>query len=211
MSRQEERFIEGKNRMFNGVRTEEFLNKFLKDNPEYKEKCDRLTNYIQKDYKDEFKKFKSYLYNGESGWIMTDLSYELSRKKEIEKDKPYQDSYSYLRDIIDKNYNRLFHDIFKLVLSEEDMDYLKKNLSERTFDALIYSVEDFNKRKCCEKWVDELYLCHTWDINHHRRYDMLPFGDELDKIEEILSKYGFHRYEIEVDRKTVKDVFTTSF
>ena len=55
-------------------------------------------------------------------------------------------------------------------------------------------------------------MCHTWDINHaNGRYDDMIFRECMDRIETILNKYGFRRREMEVDRKCVKDTFTTNY
>ena len=89
---------------------------------------------------------------------------------------------------------------------------IKSKISSKTYDSLIYAIDEFNKKKLEDKFYDKIHMCHTWDLNHHNgRYDELPYGDEIDKITLLLEKYGFYYHEYELDRKTAKDTFSTTF
>ena len=203
-----------------------FIERFLEDNPELKAKAERLERYLKEQYKEEYQDLVDIKYCGYSSPVYS-LAHELETKNIDYKRKLeyYESGYSEdakkpvfesnedcLKRVITNNYTRLFHDIEKLEISEDDLNDIKSKLSSKTYSGLIYTIDRFHERKAEDKLNDKIVLLHTWDLNYHNgRYDELPYGGELDKIETLLEKYGFHRSEYELDRKTVKDVCSTTY
>ena len=202
-----------------------YLEKWVRDNKDLKQKIERLDTFLKNSYKEEVKEYISYLYNGSECGVHS-LSDEIRLRDahynyEMEcygygyrKQKPeYQDLGSYLREKVEEKYNKVFHDVEKIELSEEDIKYLNDNASKHAYDTLLYAVEEYNKNKANDfNGTTEIRLCHTWDINHSNgRFDTLIFGESMDVIETILEKYGFRRRERELDRKCVLDTFTTNY
>lgn len=202
------------------------IEKFLDENPELKAKAERLEKYLKDKYKEEYQDLVDIKYCGYSSPVYS-LAHEIETKNNSynRKLEYYESGYSEdavkpifesdedcLRRVITNNYTRLFHDIEKLEISEADLIDIKSKLSSKTYSGLIYAIDRFNERKIEDKLHDKIILLHTWDSNYHNgRCDELPYGSELDKIEALLEKYGFHRSEYELDRKTVKDVFSTTY
>lgn len=195
----------GKERMVYGMTAELYLNEFFKANPEFEKKCDRISNYIKSQYKKEFQEFYDYRYQGMSGWIMTDLSYEL--RNYGPKDEKL--AYKFLKKTINEDYDKLFkNDVVEIRLSEEDDLYLKESISDKAYKRLMRAIEGYNNGKKENPWVDSFYLTHAWDTNYcNGRYDDLIYGGDIDKIKDIMRKYGFHHSDYELDRKTVEDKF----
>ena len=204
----------------------DFIERFLEDNPELKAKAERLERYLKEQYKEEYQDLVDIKYCGYSSPVYS-LAHELESKNIDYKRKLeyYESGYSEdakkpvfetnedcLKRVITNNYARLFHDIEKLEISEADLADIKSKISSKTYDSLIYAIDEFNKKKLEDKFYDKIHMCHTWDLNHHNgRYDELPYGDEIDKITILLEKYGFYHHEYELDRKTAKDTFSTTF
>ena len=202
-----------------------YLEKWLKENKDLKPKIDRLDAFLKKSYKKEVQEYISYLYNGSecSVYSLSDVirskqysdDYEMeSYKNGCRNEKPeYQDLGSYLRDKVNEHYDKTFHDVESIDLSEEDIKYLNDNASKHAYDTLLYAVEEYNKNKIEDfNGTTEIRLLHTWDVNHSNgRFDSLIFGESMDVIESILSKFGFRRRERELDRKCVLDTFTTNY
>ena len=202
-----------------------YLEKWVKDNKDLKSKLDRLNKLLKDSYKDEVKEYISYLYNGSECGVDS-LSEEIRLRDshyqyEMEcygygyrKQKPeYQDLGSYLREKVEEKYNKVFHDVEKIELSENDLNYLKENASKYAYDVLLSAVKEYNEKKLADFYnTTEIRLCHTWDINHSNgRYDTMIFGESMNVIETILNKFGFRRREREIDRKCVLDTFTTNY
>lgn len=204
-SEAERYYREGKERMVYGMTSEMFLNKFFSENQEYEKKVDRISNYIKSQYKKEYQEFHDYKYEGMSGWIMTDLSYELGNYGP----KNEKLAYDFLKKTIDEDYDKLFkNDVLEIKISEEDNNYLKENISDRAYSRLMKAIEKYNKDKKENPWIDSFYLLHAWDTNYcNGRYDDLIYGGDIDKIKDIMRKYGFHHSDYELDRKTVEDKF----
>lgn len=209
----------------NKERYGKYLEKWLRDNKDLKAKIERLDTLLKNSYKEEVKEFISYLYNGSECGVDS-LSEEIRLRDshyqyEMEcynygyrKQKPeYQDLGSYLREKVEEKYNKVFHDVESIQLSEDDIEYVKENASKHAYDTLIYAVEEYNKNKKNDfNGTTEIRLLHTWDINHSNgRFDSLIFGSSMDVIETILEKFGFRRKERELDRKCVLDTFTTNY
>ena len=202
------------------------IEKFLDENPELKTKAERLEKYLKNKYKEEYQDLIDIRYCGYSSPVYS-LAHEIETKnssynRELEyyesgysedaKKPIFESDEDCLRRVITNNYTRLFHDIDKLEVSEADLADIKSKLSSKTYSGLIYAIDRFNEKKAEDKLHDKIILLHTWDSNYHNgRYDELPYGSELDKIETLLEKYGFHRSEYELDRKSVKDVFSTTY
>lgn len=203
-----------------------FIEKFLNDNPELKSKAERLEKYLKEKYKEEYQDLVDIRYCGYSSPVYS-LAYEIeSKNRDYNRDLEYfEGGYSKdakkpvfesdedcLRRVITNNYTRLFHDIEKLEISEEDLANLKERISEDTYRKFTEAIDKFNKRKEKDKEYDKFYLYHTWDINYHNgRYDELCYGEEIKKIKDLMKEYGFRMYEREIDRKTVEDLFTTTY
>lgn len=203
----------------------QYLEKWLKENKDLKPKIDRLDAFLKKAYKKEVQEYISYLYNGSecSVYSLSDVirskqysdDYEMeSYKNGCRNEKPeYQDLGSYLRDKVNEHYDKTFHDVEKIELSQDDLMYIKENASKHAYETLLYAVEEYNKNKIEDfNGTTEIKLCHTWDINHSNgRFDSMIFGESMDRIEDVLKKYGFRRREYELDRKCVIDTFTTDY
>ena len=204
-SEAERHYREGKERMIYGMTTEMYLNKFFSENLEYKSKVDRISNHIKSYYKKEYQEFHDYMYEGMSGWIMTDLSYQLGNYGP----KDEKLSYDFLKNQSNKDYDKLFkNDVLEIKLSEEDDLYLKENISEKAYKRLMNVIENYNKDKKQNPWTDSFYLTHAWDCNYcNGHYDDLIYGGDIDRIKAIMEKYGFHHNDYELDRKTVEDKF----
>lgn len=204
----------------------DFIERFLEDNPELKAKAERLERYLKEQYKEEYRDLVNIKYCGYSSPVYS-LAYELESKNsdyrrkleyyesgysEDAKKPAFESNEDCLKRVITNNYTRLFHDIEKLEITEVDLADIKSKISSKTYDSLIYAIDEFNNKKLEDKFYDKIYMCHTWDLNHHNgRYDELPYGDEIDKITILLEKYGFYHHEYELDRKTAKDTFSTTF
>ena len=203
-----------------------FIEKFLNDNPELKAKAERLERYLKEKYKEEYQDLIDIRYCGYSSPVYS-LAHEIESKNDDynRKLEYFESGYSEdvkkpvfetdedcLKRVITNNYTRLFHDIEKLEISEADLADIKSKISSKTYDSLIYAIDEFNNKKLEDKFYDKIHMCHTWDLNYHNgRYDELPYGDEIDKIKVLLEKYGFYHHEYELDRKTAKDTFSTTF
>lgn len=209
----------------NKERYGKYLEKWLRDNKDLKAKIERLDTLLKNSYKKEVREFISYLYNGSECGVDS-LSEEIRLRDshynyEMEcynygyrKQKPeYQDLGLYLRENVEEKYNKVFHDVEKIDLTTEDLKYLQDNASKHAYNTLIYAIEEYNKNKITDfNGTTEIRLLHTWDVNHSNgRYDSLIFGESMDVIESILSKFGFRRRERELDRKCVLDTFTTNY
>ena len=204
---------------------QEYLEEWLKNNKDLKPKIDRLEKFLKSTYKEEVREFISYLYNGSHSPVYSlcdeirskQYSYDYhmsSYNSGCVSEKPaYQDLGSYLRDKVNEHYEKVFHDVEKVELSEDDLKYLQNSISKYAYECLIESVENYNSKKKTDfDNTTDIILCHTWDVNHSNgRYDTLIYGSDIDKIEEVLKKHGFRRREYEVDRKCVKDTFTTNY
>lgn len=204
----------------------DFIERFLEDNPELKAKAERLERYLKEQYKEEYQDLVDIKYCGYSSPVYS-LAHELESKNidykrkleyyesghsEDAKKPVFESNEDCLKRVITNNYTRLFHDIEKLEITEVDLADIKSKISSKTYDSLIYAIDEFNKKKLEDKFYDKIHMCHTWDLNHHNgRYDELPYGDEIDKITLLLEKYGFYHHEYELDRKTAKDTFSTTF
>lgn len=203
----------------------EYLEKWLKSNKELKPKIDRIDKWLKSLYKEEIREYISYLYAGYEHPIYSLSSEILSKQYSYDNEmysykygyrdtKPeYQDLGSYLRERVELHYSKLFHDVPEIILAEDDIKYLQENISNKALERLLDRIEDYNanKKKDFNNTTD-IIMCHTWDINHaNGRYDDMIFGECMDRIETILNKYGFRRREMEVDRKCVKDTFTTNY
>lgn len=204
----------------------DFIERFLEDNPELKVKAERLERYLKEQYKEEYQDLVDIKYCGYSSPVYS-LAHELESKNidykrkleyyesghsEDAKKPVFESNEDCLKRVITNNYTRLFHDIEKLEISEADLADIKSKISSKTYDSLIYAIDGFNKKKLEDKFYDKIHMCHTWDLNYHNgRYDELPYGDDIDKIAVLLEKYGFYHHEYELDRKTAKDTFSTTF